>query len=179
MSLFDDAMAYRFQTIRYPIDLLKRGYLTGSRSFGTAKEDSDWDLIIPPWSVGPVEQALEENSISCEESNYFKGKTFMMKSGAKVNTIPLHPSAFKPWVLATRAMIMTYLVTDNTDPIKKYALFESLVASYKAILPVLSTEEYHKQIDKLCAAQSSHALAPSFFKALEVVKPRKLDWDIM
>jgi len=114
------------------VELLKVGFLTGSRMYGTHRPDSDWDIVYNIKDAPKINRLL----LGQERlpSKYFSG--YFVDSGTGViNMIPVHPMDYHPWLLATNAMQATLYHTKIKDPTAKYALFQGLVALYKATIP--------------------------------------------
>lgn len=117
--------------------LLRIGFLTGSRAYGTSKEDSDWDIVYPIDKSDEVKSIIsgyEETS-----SAYFSGK-YITVGRKKINLIPVHPHDYLPWYLATKAMTATLKLSGIDEPINKYAVFMGIVSLYKGVV------EKHKTI---------------------------------
>lgn len=127
--------------------LLTIGFLTGSRAFGTARDDSDYDVVYPIQYANEVNGILGD--IERTPSNYFAG--YCVVSGDKViNLIPVHPHEFLPWVMATKAMTATLKESEIVDPIKKYAIFQGIVCLFKGTVAELGTlNAYCKLHDKI------------------------------
>jgi len=112
--------------------LLDVGFLTGSRAFGTARPNSDWDIVYSIKDTTKINRLLR--GMERHPSAYFSG--YFVDSGTGVlNMIPVHPMDYSPWYLATHAMQATLCHAKIKDPTDKYALFQGLVALYKATIP--------------------------------------------
>jgi hypothetical protein len=128
-------------------ELLKVGFLTGSRAFGTEREDSDYDIVYPIQYSDEVDEIIE--GMERSPSNYFAGYCVTI-DGKEINLIPVHPHEFLPWVLATKAMTATLKESGIVDPIKKYAIFQGIVCLFKGMVSELGTlNEYCKLHDKI------------------------------
>ena len=114
--------------------LLKIGFLTGSRAFGTNRDDSDYDIVFSIEDSSLVNDII--GKIEKTPSNYFAGY-YIYDSGILINLIPVHPHEFLPWYLATKAMQSTLATSGMTSPIKKYAVFSGMVALYKGTVEEL------------------------------------------
>ena len=120
--------------------LLTIGFLTGSRAFGTETEHSDYDIVYSVQDSLLVSDVIKDNTKT--NSEYFSGY-YITIEGTRINLIPVHPHAFFPWYLATIAMTSTYKISGIIDPIKKYAIFEGMVALYKGMVNELFTVDYY------------------------------------
>jgi hypothetical protein len=128
-------------------ELLKIGFLTGSRAFGTARDDSDYDIVYPVQYSAEIATIID--GLDRSPSNYFAGYCVTI-DGKDINLIPVHPHEFLPWVLATKAMTATLKESGIIDPIKKYAIFQGIVCLYKGMVAELGTlNEYGKLHDKI------------------------------
>jgi hypothetical protein len=109
-------------------ELLQIGFLTGSQAFGTAREDSDFDIVISIEDSGRVNDIIGD--VEKVPSDYFSG--YCISDGNKtINIIPVHPHEFLCWYLATKAMKATLKESGISDPIRKYAVFMGIVSLYK------------------------------------------------
>ncbi len=106
------------------LELLEIGFLTGSRAFGTATEDSDWDIVIQVQDRPIVDGILK--GYEQVPSNYNSGFKVYLEFGV-INIIPVHPHAFIPWYLTTVAMKNILQHFALNDPIKQHAVFGGLV----------------------------------------------------
>lgn len=108
--------------------LLRIGFLTGSRAFGTNREDSDYDIVYSIESSAIIADIIGD--LEKTPSNYFSG--YFIKDGDKqINLIPVHPHDYLPWYLATKAMTVTLTQSEIIDPIKKYSVFMGIVSLFK------------------------------------------------
>jgi len=122
--------------------LLHYGFITGSQAFGTAKEDSDIDLVYAIQDSDKINEILGPRTRT--QSSYFVGYV-VDDEGKAINLIPVHPHEFFPWFLATKAMTATFKESGIIDPIKKYAIFQGIVCLYKGMIDQLGTiSEYEK-----------------------------------
>lgn len=103
-------------------ELLELGFLTGSRAFGTEKEDSDFDIVISIKNMQKVLSIIEGKEIT--ESNYFKG-FYIDDNSKKINIIPVHPKEYIPWEMATVAVSAILKKAEFTQE-QKYALFQGI-----------------------------------------------------
>ena len=122
--------------------LLEIGFLTGSRAFGTARQDSDYDVVYSiedSQKIGEIIKDTERTS-----SDYFAGY-YINVDGIQINLIPVHPHEFLPWYLATKAMRETLKASGINDPIRKYAVFSGIVSLFKGTVAQSGNlEEYAK-----------------------------------
>lgn len=114
--------------------LLEIGFLTGSRAFGTNRDDSDYDIVFSIEDISCIDEII--GKLEKTPSNYFAGY-YVNDGDAKINLIPVHPHEFLPWYLATKAMKETLKISGITSPIKKYAVFSGMVALYKGTVEEL------------------------------------------
>lgn len=114
--------------------LLKIGFLTGSRAFGTNHDNSDYDIVYSVEDGPFISDAI--GSLEKTPSNYFAGY-YVNDGGKLINLIPVHPHEFLPWYLATQAMKATLKTSNITSAIKKYAVFSGMVALYKGTVEEL------------------------------------------
>ena len=108
--------------------LLEVGFLTGSRAFGTNREDSDYDVVYSIEDSQKITDIIGDAKRS--PSDYFAG--YFEKDGDKqINLIPVHPHEYLPWYLATKAMTATLKQSGIVDPIRKYSVFMAIVSLFK------------------------------------------------
>jgi predicted nucleotidyltransferase len=108
--------------------LLEIGFLTGSRAFGTSREDSDYDVVYSIEDSQKVADIIGDAERS--PSGYFAG--YFVKDGNKqINLIPVHTHEYLPWYLATKAMAVTLKQSGIVDPIRKYSVFMGIVSLFK------------------------------------------------
>lgn len=123
--------------------LLEIGFLTGSRAFGTNREDSDYDIVYS------IEDSVQISDIitGLEQvpSKYFSGY-YVKHEEKQINLVPVHPHDFLPWYLATKAMEATLIQSEIVDPIKKYAVFMGIVSLYKGTVEQRRTLSEYKKI---------------------------------
>lgn len=120
-------------------------FLTGSRAFGCAKEDSDWDYVFPVWDKEDILIILEKKKILPVNSHYNAGIAFEYKY-TKYNFIFLHSSDFVCWaraaiLLRTNAVYPSFI----KEKIKRYAVHEMLCGIIKASLPYEINSKNWKQ----------------------------------
>lgn len=111
--------------------LLTIGFLTGSQAFGTAKEDSDYDVVYSIEDSYKINDIIE--GIERTPSDYFSGY-FIEDSGKIINLIPVHPHEYLPWFLATKAMTSCLRLSGITDSIKKNSVFMGIVSLFKGTI---------------------------------------------
>jgi predicted nucleotidyltransferase len=112
-------------------EILRIGHLTGSRAFGTAREDSDYDIIYNIKDAARINEVLDKYAEGENTpSEYFSGYTVVI-GGNRVNLIPLSPASIVPWKLATVAMAAVKSSSVFENPRVKYAIFEGLVSAFK------------------------------------------------
>lgn len=128
--------------------LLEHGFITGSQAFGTAREDSDIDIVYSIQDTGYINAIIGDRERT--PSDYFAGYLIDDDSGKSINLIPVHPHEFLPWFLATKAMAATLMESEIVDPIKKYSVFMGIVSLFKATVEERRTIlEYNKLRDRL------------------------------
>ena len=110
--------------------LLEHGFITGSQAFGTAREDSDIDIVYSIQDTGYINAIIGDRERT--PSDYFAGYMIDDDSGKSINLIPVHPHEFFPWFLATKAMAATLMESEIVDQIKKYSVFMGIVCLFKA-----------------------------------------------
>jgi len=125
-------------------ELLKYGFLTGSRAFGT---NSDYDIVIPIYDLQDVKNILNDQNISTEQSNYFSGFKFSHEE-KQINIIPVHPHEFLPWYLATKAMKASLKISGIKDRIKKHSIFMGIICLYKGMVEELKNIENYVVLNK-------------------------------
>lgn len=122
--------------------LLEVGFLTGSRAFGTNRDDSDYDIV---YSIDDSHHI--KNIIGNKEtipSDYFAGY-YINDDGKQINLIPVHPHEYLCWYLATKAMKETLIISEIDNPIGKYSVFSGMVALFKGTVKQRSSlSEYGK-----------------------------------
>jgi predicted nucleotidyltransferase len=127
--------------------LLLWGFLTGSQAFGTAREDSDIDIVYSIQDSDKIAEII--GSAEKTPSSYFAGYT-IDDNGKQVNLIPVHPHEFLPWYLATKALTATLKDSGIIDPIKKHAVFQGIVCFFKATVSELGNiNQYDKLKDRI------------------------------
>lgn len=112
--------------------LLQYGFVTGSQAFGTARPDSDIDVVFAIQDQHKIDEILA--GYERENSLYFSGFYVNDEDGKQINLIPVHPHDFLPWYLATRAVSASLKDSEITDPIKKYSLFQCLVGIFRGLV---------------------------------------------
>lgn len=117
-------------------ELLKVGFLTGSRAFGTNRRDSDYDIVYSIDDSHIIDGIIE--GITRIPSAYFSGYLIGVDN-KDINLIPVHPHEYLPWFLATKAMTATLQQSRIVNKIQKYAIFEGMVALFKATCEQRST----------------------------------------
>ena len=112
-------------------ELLEIGFLAGSRAFGTARDDSDYDIVYS------IDDAIKIDAIiqGCvrKPSDYFAGY-YIQSGNRQINLIPVHPHEYLPWYLATKAMTATLIESGIKDTIKKYSVFMGIVSLFKGMV---------------------------------------------
>ena len=119
-------------------ELLTIGFLTGSRAFGTAREDSDYDVCFDVSMAKKVEgivsvyediDELGNKETACPD--YETGSRYCQIDGNRVNLIFLHPDTVKAWEMATAAVAaVIHKAAGFEDRQKKLAVFKNLVAVF-------------------------------------------------
>lgn len=133
--------------------LLDYGFITGSQAFGTAREDSDTDIVYPIYYSQQVAKIIEGHDIA--KSDYFSGY-YISVDGKQINLIPVHPHEFLPWYLATLAMRETLKISGIIDPIKKYAIFQGIVCLYKGMVEEKHDIKAYEIIAKTIISKGEH-----------------------
>lgn len=129
-------------------ECLQYGFLTGSRAMGNARQDSDYDVVVPINYKDKIHDQLSQ----VKTSEYFNGFTFDSSDNPSklINIIPVHPHEFLPWFLATKAMAATILISGLTDRIQIHAVFFGIVQYFKATVKQRGTlKEYDNQNHQL------------------------------
>jgi len=175
--------------------ILDYGFITGSQSFGTATEESDWDFCFPVLSTSEIHNILNEYDWSQkEESLYFNGTKFVFTDPNKrltekgflaqkiLNIIPVHPHAFKAWYLTTQIVPVIYK-NMNLTKIQKYAIFESSVAQIKGYSEEKGVlNEYMKEIGDYIKNENndikSQILRLKFLRYFEALPMKKSNNDL-
>lgn len=109
--------------------LLKVGFLTGSRAFGTNRDDSDYDIVYSVDDSQKINDII--GGMERSPSEYFSGYFIRADDGKQINLIPVHPHEYLPWYLATKAMTSTLKQSGIADPIRKYSVFMGIVSLFK------------------------------------------------
>lgn len=134
-------------------ELLEVGFLTGSRAFRTHRNDSDYDIVFSIEDSDKIDAILSETERV--QSDYFSGFV-VMEGNKKINLIPVHPHDYLPWYLATQAMKTTLFKSGILDPIKKYSVFQAMVALFKGTVEQRRTLQSYSEIkDKIKEWESS------------------------
>jgi hypothetical protein len=126
-------------------ELLKLGFLTGSRAFGTAGVGSDWDIVISVTELQKVAQIIDGKTI--KESDYFKG-FYVEEGGEEINIIPVHPDEYLPWYLTTKA-VSAILQEASFEKSQKYALFNGI----RALLAMSSLKLREEELEEIDTAE--------------------------
>jgi hypothetical protein len=159
--------------------ILDYGFITGSQSFGTATEESDWDFCFPIVYQSEVNGILNEYKWNKEEhSDYFNGTKYVFQNKI-LNIIPVHPHAFKAWYLTTQIVPIIYRNMTLTK-IQKYAIFESSVAQIKGYSEEgRSFDDYMKEIKDFIKKENndikSQILRLKFLRCFESVPLKKTE----
>ena len=149
INKFDKDTMESFKFNQLILSLLDYGFLTGSRAFGTEREDSDYDIAYPMRHDDIVSELL--SAYKFENSMYFNGSKHTVGKRI-INKIPLNECEVAPWVFATKAMIATYKETGVVDKQTKYGMFQTLTGMYKMALRLpdnLVTTKLQEYNDKL------------------------------
>lgn len=123
--------------------LLAIGFLTGSRAFGTARNDSDYDIVFPVTERQRVNDII--TGLDTTQSDYFAG-FYINVDGKIINLIPVHPHEYLPWYLATKAMSSTLKDSGIVDPIKKYSVFMGIISFYKGTVDELGCISAYREM---------------------------------
>jgi len=123
--------------------LLEYGFITGSQAFGTARENSDIDVVYSIQDAHHINEIL--GSIERNPSNYFAGY-WVIDNGKPINLIPVHPHDFLPWYLATKAISATLKDSGIVDPIKKYAVFQGIVCLFRGTIAELGSIQHYDKL---------------------------------
>lgn len=131
-------------------------FLTGSRAFGWATVDSDYDVCIRMEDRDRAFAAVKSYAESYKESEYFnsaKGAGCRLYAGkfyrkVTINPIPLHPLDMLCWWLATREIrhLATIDATRAGNREFKHGAFEMLRGFYKTMIQYKGAEEAHEQL---------------------------------
>ena len=133
--------------------LLKHGFITGSQAFGTAREDSDIDIVYSIQDSAIINEIIGDRERT--PSEYFAGY-LVDDEGKSINLIPVHPHEFFPWFLATKAMTATLKDSEIVDPIKKYSVFMGIVCLFKATVAERGNlNEYDKLRDRILGIEAA------------------------
>jgi hypothetical protein len=113
--------------------LLRMGFLTGSRAYGTAGRDSDWDIVINRPDLERVHAMLK--GLTLKPSSYFSGFHVTIDHES-INIIPVHPDEYE------RLYTVTRMVTEACHDWRLskpaiYGLFEILRGYLKGINPTV------------------------------------------
>jgi hypothetical protein len=127
-------------------ELLTVGFLTGSRAFGTARENSDYDIMFSVRASDYVDGILED--LERTPSNYFSGY-FVVVDDTQFNLIPVHPCELVPWLLATEALKATLAKSGLIATVKKHAIFMGIVSLFKGTLDELGSFEAYAAQEQL------------------------------
>lgn len=130
--------------------LLKIGFLTGSRAFGTSKEESDYDIVYSIKDSQKIEDII--NGHEKRPSDYFAGY-FIKDEEKQINLIPVHPHDYLPWYLATKAMTVTLKQSGIIDPIRKYSVFMGIVSLFKGTIEQRGSLKNYESIKNKIAAK--------------------------
>jgi predicted nucleotidyltransferase len=142
--------------------LLEVGFLTGSQAFGTAKEDSDIDIVFSIDDSQKINELISGRDRT--QSDYFSGYYVLDDDFKQINLIPVHPHEFLPWYLATKSMTATLKDSGIVDPIKKYSVFMGIVCLFKGTVKELGTlNEYNKLKDRIMGRHPADFIDTSAF----------------
>lgn len=127
------------------MELLEVGFLTGSRAFGTARPDSDFDIVYSIEQSPKISAIIE--GIEKYPSDYFAGYYVNIDS-QQVNLIPVHPHEYLPWYLATKAMTASLTISGIDNPIDKYSVFSGMVSLFKATTKKRANLAAYMEVEK-------------------------------
>lgn len=137
-------------------------FLTGSRAFGWASSDSDWDVCILVGNRGEAEKIIKANLIdiidrkgpSFKQSDYNSGFKGVTKYG-EINVIPLHPLDFVCWWLATQQTKKLGMIPGVKERLAsrelKLAAFEQQKSFYKSLISYEGEEKTMAKFDNILA----------------------------
>lgn len=151
-------------------NLTRLGFISGSRAFGTERPRSDLDLVVSGFRREEAINLLKRAPrVTVYPSTYFGGSKFVWLSSLEnqamcINLIPVHPSAFRAWYLATIAMASTCKAARFQDPEDKYGVFEAMVAAFKLTTHKQTTGELLNDHDKesIQDAKNNPILQPAY-----------------
>jgi len=140
-------------------DLLGVGFLTGSRVFGGAKEDSDWDIVVPVTWRQEAEAIIAPWAYNSSPSHYFVGVAYDVHIGHdfhKINLIFVHVHEFKAWVLATEALEKTLPRVGLILKKERTNIFQTLMIQFRSILPELGPAKNYEEENDGCLAKAPY-----------------------
>lgn len=151
--------------------IVSMGFLTGSQTFGTQHQDSDFDIVTTADKASELADLLEQAfPIPCtrETSSYFSGSKYTWWDTTRAGTVtfnivPLPHQSIEAWYLTTLAMSVTFKRSNISSKIVKYGLFESMVASFK--IAQAKTGLQPEEFDAICKDMSSYSTASNIGSA--------------
>jgi predicted nucleotidyltransferase len=132
--------------------LLEIGFLTGSQAFGTARIDSDYDIVYSV--VDALKISIITGGYKSIQSDYNAGYTIQIE-GKTINLIPVHPHEFLPWYLTTKAMKGMFEFYTFESKIKKYALFGVIKDALKGMVDELQTVDAYTDVNNYIIKRES------------------------
>lgn len=117
-------------------DLLKYGFLTGSRVMGCSAEKSDWDIVISVVHKQQVIDLIHKYSLDETPSEYFSGRMYTLPEG-KINLIFVHPHEYRAWYYATKALASILPESGISEKSARIVLFEAMMNHLRRELPII------------------------------------------
>jgi len=150
-------------------DIFSVGFLTGSRVFGGATKESDWDIVVSIIHRQEAEEIIKSWSYNKKESNYFAGITYCVDLKPndytlhKINLIFVHPHEFKAWYLATKALENTLPLVGTIFKKNRTSIFQTLMIQFRSILPELGDFKNYAEENKKCLPKAPYSKAEIAF----------------
>jgi hypothetical protein len=111
---------------------MRSPFLTGSRAYGVATEESDWDVVVLTEETDKIAEMLGdlELEVTIVDEGYDPPSLRFTVSGYKINIIPVVDGYdYNAWLYATIMMKSRAPVSDRDSRIEA---FQNLVSNYRA-----------------------------------------------
>ena len=109
------------------------GFKTGSRVWGVASKDSDYDIVVLPDEGERLKKLYEYEEVLTQHEEYEDGTIYINEGHKSFNVIILESIEYEAWKYATEAMMKLPkdLIQHRTHRVNK---FKQYLTKYRAAL---------------------------------------------